>query len=127
MRARPRHTNRCHPRPTPSPVSSFVVATMGLFTSSISSEERDRIRRACTQKATALVQCEKINGVAACVRLSSDYDYCRASRVNACAANADAFEKCTRRVVQHTGAPEDVPTCEKELKAMRKCLRGRGA
>ena len=98
-----------------------------MFSSSITSDERDRIRRACTHKATALKQCEKINGVEACARLASDYDLCRASRVHACAAKADVFEKCTRRVVQHTNAAEDVPTCEKELKAMRKCLRARGA
>jgi len=100
---------------------------MGLFSKKVTDEERERIRRGCSQKATALKQCENINGVAACTRLSNDYDYCQASRVHKCQAPAEAFEKCTRRVMAHTGSLKDAPTCDKELNAMRKCLKASGA
>jgi hypothetical protein len=43
--------------------------------------------------------------------------------VSACEKAADAFDKCTRKNINWTGLPEDAPSCERELKAMRKCLR----
>ena len=90
-----------------------------------SREECDRARRACASKSSALRQCVAINGERACEGLTNDYDACRASRVGACKSAAEAFEKCARRSVNWMGSPEDLPTCEGELRVMRRCLRRR--
>jgi hypothetical protein len=98
---------------------------MGLFfgPSAKTKAEAERARRSCATKSTALHQCVHINGVSACARLASDFDFCRASRVSACEKAADAFDKCTKKNINWTGLPEDAPSCERELKMMRKCLR----
>lgn len=87
----------------------------------------DRARRACETKRSALEQCERaqMKGAKSCEGLARDHDYCRASRLKACSSAAEAFDKCARRSVNWKGAVEDAPTCESELRAMRRCLRAR--
>lgn len=86
--------------------------------------ELERARRACESKRTALVQCERVNARGMCEGLSRDHDFCRASRVKPCHGAAEAFDKCARRAMNWKEATP-APTCESELKAMRRCLRSR--
>jgi hypothetical protein len=93
--------------------------------SAVSDADAATLRRRCGSRVSALAACRGANPAnagAACDAFAADVALCQATVL--CAKAADAYIKCSTAERKRSAVSAELPDCDKQAAAMRKCLRG---